>query len=69
MEKTKEKSELKLRELKKWTKVKIWDFVWEFLWVDWMYWRWNLKDKNWVEEIKIMWHANQKMSEYGEIID
>ena len=47
----------------------MWDFVWEFLWVDWMYCRWNLKDKNWVEEIKIMWHANQKIYEYGEIVD
>ena len=69
MEKKKEKADLKLWELEKWTKVKIWDFVWEFLWVDGMYCRWNLRDKNWEERITIMGHANQKVSEYGEIIE
>lgn len=69
MEKRKEKADFRLRELKIWTKVKMWDFVSEFLWVDGMYCRWNLRDKNWVEEITIMGHANQKVSEYGEIID
>ena len=64
----KEKSDLRLRELKRWTKVKMWDFIWEFLWVDGMYCRWNLRDKNWEERITIMGHANQKVSEYGEII-
>ena len=69
MKKEEKKSDLRLRELRKWTKVKMWDFIWEFLWVDGMYCRWNLKNKNWEERITIMGHANQKVSEYGEIID
>ena len=67
----KEKSDLKLWELKKWTMVAVWEnkHIMEFLWVDGMYCRWNLRDKNWEERITIMGHANQKVSEYGEIID
>ena len=68
--KEEKKADLKLRELKRWTKVKMWwGFVWEFLWVDGMYCRWNLRDKNWEERITIMGQANQKISEYGETID
>jgi len=65
MTKEKEKSELKLRELRKWTKVKLKDGrIAEFRLVDGMYCNWLIDD-----EIIIMWCANQKVSEYGEIID
>ena len=65
--KKEKKADLRLRELKRWTKVKMWwDFVWEFLWVDGMYCRWKVE---WSENITIMGQANQKVSEYGEIID
>lgn len=78
MEKRKEKSDPKLRELKRWTKVKLnssitflkenWykceSEILEFINIDWVYARW----KCW-EEIIIMGHSNQKISEYGEIID
>ena len=56
---------MKLWELKKWTLIKRNGKTMEFLWVDGMYCRW--KYPNW--EIVIMWHANQDVSEYWEIID
>ena len=56
---------MKLRELKRWTKVKLKDgTIAEFLWVDWMYCRWKCNN-----EIEIMWHANQDVSEYWEVLD
>lgn len=55
----------RLYELKVWSFVKMEDWIYEFLWVDWMYWRW--KNKDW--DIVIMWHANQFVSEYWEILD
>lgn len=63
-----ENSDLKLWELKKWTMVAVWEnkHMMEFLWIDWMYAR--RKPAYW-KEVVIMWHANQKVSEYGEIID
>lgn len=65
--KEEKKADLKLWELKRWTKVKMgWGFVWEFLWVDGMYCRWKVE---WSENITIMGHANQKVSEYGEIVE
>lgn len=64
--KEEKKADLKLRELERWTKVKIWNMIAEFLWVDGMYCRWKVE---WSENITIMGHANQKISEYGEIID
>ena len=69
MEKKKEKAELKLRELKKWTLVKRWETILEFLWVDGMYCRWKIT--NWRNEwdIIIMWWANQNVSDYADIID
>ena len=68
MEKRKEKSDLKLWELKEWTMVAIWEnrHIMEFLWIDWMYAR--RKPAYWWKVV-IMGHANQKVSEYGEIID
>ena len=68
MGKRKNKSELKLRELKKWTKIVMGEnkHIAEFLWVDGMYCRWKVDDSR---SIIIMGHANQKVSEYGEIID
>lgn len=62
----KEKSELKLWELEKWTMVAVWEnkHIMEFLWVDGIYGR--RKPSYW--EIVIMGHANQKVSEYGEIL-
>ena len=66
MEKKKEKSDLRLRELKKWTMVAVWDnkHIMEFLWVDGMYGR----RKPLVWDVVIMGHANQRVSEYGEIL-
>ncbi len=68
MMKEKKKSELKLRELKKWTLVKRWETILEFLWVDGMYCRWKIT--NWSNEwdIIIMWWANQNVSDYADII-
>lgn len=67
MEKKKKKSDIRLRELKKWTKVVMWKnkHIMEFLWIDWMYAR--RKPSRW--EVIIMGQANQRVSEYGEIID
>lgn len=67
MTKKKEKSDLRLRELKKWTKVYVWweEGVLEFLWIDGMYARWMWE----YGELVIMGQANQKVSEYGEIIN
>ena len=62
----KEKSDPKLWELEKWTKVKIWNMIAEFLWGDGMYCRWKVV---WSENITIMGHANQNVSEYGEIVE
>ena len=56
---------MKLWGLKKWTLINRNGKTMEFLWVDGMYCRW--KYPNW--EIIIMWHANQDVSEYREIID
>ena len=73
MEKKKEKSDLKLWELKRWTKVRLSDDIFEdetenriaeFIKVDWMYCLWRRWDI-----VMIMGHANQNVSEYGEIID
>lgn len=66
MGKKKEKSDLRLRELKRWTKVAVWEnkHIMEFLWVDGMYCR--RKPSVW--DVVIMGHANQKVSEYGEIL-
>ena len=59
-----EEHDPRLYELKVWSFVKMEDWIYEFLWVDWMYWRW--KNKDW--GIIIMWHANQHVSEYWEIL-
>ena len=73
MEKRKEKSDPKLWELERWTKVRLSDDIFEdekenriveFIKVDWMYWFW----RRW-ENVLIMGQANQNVSEYGEIID
>jgi hypothetical protein len=73
MEKRKKKADPKLWELERWTKVRLSDDIFEdekenriveFIKVDWMYWFW----RRW-ENILIMGQANQKVSEYGEIID
>lgn len=66
MEKKKEKSDPKLWELKEWTMVAVWEnkHIMEFLWIDGMYAR--RKPAYW--EVVIMGHANQKVSEYGEIL-
>lgn len=66
MEKKKEKADLKLWELKEWTMVVVWEHkhIMEFLWIDGMYAR--RKPAYW--KVVIMWHANQKVSEYGEIL-
>ena len=60
------KSDPKLWELEKWTMVAVWEnkHIMEFLWVDGMYGR--RKPSVWDEVI--MGHANQKVSEYGEIL-
>lgn len=54
----------KLRELEHWTLIKHWDHILEFLWIDWVYARWKAWD-----EIIIMWHANQNVWEYWEILN
>ncbi len=73
MKKRKEKSDLKLWELERWTKVRLSDDIFEdekknriveFIKVDGLYWLW----RRW-ENVLIMGQANQKISEYGEIID
>lgn len=66
MAKKKKKSDLRLYELKRWTKVKMWNYVAEFLWVDGMYCRWMVEGS---KNVTIMWWANQKVSVYGEIIE
>lgn len=60
------KADSKLWELEKWTMVAVWEnkHIMEFLWVDGMYGR--RKPSVW--EVVIMGHANQRVSEYGEII-
>ena len=65
--KEEKKAEPKLWELKKWTMVAVWEnkHVMEFLWVDGMYGR----RKTSVWDVVIMGLANQKVSEYGEIIE
>ena len=69
----KEKSDPKLWKLERWTKVRLSDDIFEdekenriveFIKVDWMYWLWRRWDS-----VIIMGQANQKVSEYGEIID
>ena len=69
----KEKSDPKLWKLERWTKVRLSDDIFEdekenriveFIKVDWMYWLWRRWDN-----VIIMGQANQKVSEYGEIID
>ena len=46
---------MKLYELNKSSKVNIWDdVILEFLWIDWMYWKWKHKD-----EFVIMYSADQ----------
>ena len=67
MEDKKENSAPKLWELKEWTMVAVWEnkHIMEFLWIDGMYAR--RKPAYW--KVVIMWHANQKVSEYGEIIE
>ena len=63
---------MKLRELKRWTKIKIHDNIQpdskkrivEFMYVDWMYWLW----RHW-DNTLIMWHANQDVEVYWEILD
>ena len=63
---------MKLYELQKWTKVKIHDDIQpdpkkrivEFMHVDWMCCVW----KRWNNTL-IMWHANQDVSGYWEILD
>ena len=71
--KRKEKSDPKLWELERWTKVRLSDDIFEdepenriaeFIKVDWMYCLWRRWDN-----VLIMGHANQNVSEYGEIID
>lgn len=64
----KKKADLKLWELKKWTKVKMWEHIMEFLWVDGMYCRWLFTDGVSKWKPTIIWHANQKVSEYWEIV-
>ena len=58
----------KLYELEPWTLIQCWNRILEFIWIDWAYARWHdtLSDNY---EIVIMWHANQNVSEYWEIID
>ena len=66
MEEKKEKADCKLWELKEWTMVAVWEnkHIMEFLWIDGMYAR--RKPAYW--KVVIMGHANQKVSELGEII-
>ena len=63
----------KLWELERWTKVRLSDDIFEdekenriveFIKVEWMYWLW----RRW-ENVLIMWHANQNVSEYWEILN
>ena len=54
----------KLRELTLWTLIRYWDHILEFLWIDWVY----ARRKAW-DEIIIMWHANQDVWEYWEILN
>lgn len=56
----------KLRELERWTLIKHWDHILEFLWIDWVYARW--RSPYWWDII-IMWHANQNVWEYWEILN
>ena len=67
MEKKKEKADLKLWELEKWTKIVMGEnkHIMEFLWIDGMY----ARRKPSVWDVVIMGHANQNVSEYWEIID
>lgn len=57
---------MKLRELKKWTFIVMWEHkhVIEFLWIDWMY----ARRKDWSGKIFIMWHANQDVKEYWDVL-
>ena len=73
MKMKKEKSDPKLWELEKWTKVRLSDDIFEdetenriaeFIKVDWMYCLWRRWDN-----VMIMGYANQKVSEYGEILN
>lgn len=65
--KEEKKADLKLWELERWTKIVMGEnkHIMEFLWIDGMYAR--RKPAYW--KVVIMGHANQKVSEYGEIID
>lgn len=67
MEKKKEKSDLRLRELKRWTKVYVWweEGLLEFIWIDGMYAKWVWENG----ELVIMGQANERVSEYGKIIN
>ena len=58
------KEDPRLYELKKWTIIRDWIHLLEFLWVDGMYCRW--RTTTW--DIIIMGHANQRVSEYWEIV-
>ena len=66
MGKKKEKADLKLWELEKWTKMVMGEnkHIMEFLWIDGMYARRKLS--YW--EVVIMGQANQRVSEYWEIV-
>lgn len=58
---------MKLRELKPWTFITTWKdkHILMFLWIDWIY----ARRTDWYGWIVIMWHANQDVSEYWEILD
>ena len=58
------KQDPRLYELKKWTIIRDWIHLLEFLWVDGMYCRWRTA----TGDIIIMWQANQRVSEYWEIV-
>ena len=71
--KKEKKADPKLWELERWTKVRLSDDIFEdekenriveFIKVDWMYWLWRRWDN-----VLIMGHANQNVSEYGEIVE
>jgi len=56
------KKVLNAYELPKWAKVSFdWENFYEFLWIDWMYWR--FKDKDWM-----IWFAYWKF-EYDDVKD
>lgn len=68
--KEKNESDIRLYELEKWTLIETNDGeqILKFLWIDWMYARWD----TWIDtkdRVIIMGHANQFVWEYWEIVE